>query len=89
VVRNRVSAWEDYRFVVDKYRELDTERVLVLAHRSGHGKASGLELGQLRTHGALLFQLRDGKVRRITGYNDRERALADLGLTPEGGFEVA
>jgi ketosteroid isomerase-like protein len=84
VVRNRVGAWEKYRHLVDEYRELDNERVLVLAHRSGRGKASGLELGQIRTDGALLFQLRDGKVTRLIGYNDRERALADLGLPREG-----
>jgi ketosteroid isomerase-like protein len=79
------SAWEDFRVEVDEYRELDGERVLVLLRRLGRGKTSGLEIGQMRTKGASLFQVRDGKVTRLITYFDRERALADLGLAPEGG----
>jgi ketosteroid isomerase-like protein len=78
-----LSAWEDVRTEADEYRELDGERVLVLAHYSGRGKISGLELGQIRTKVAALFHLRGGKVTRAVLYWDRERALADLGLDPE------
>ena len=56
----------------------------MLDHRSGRGKTSGLELNQIRTQGAHLFHIRDGKVRRLVRYMDRDRALADLGLAPEG-----
>jgi ketosteroid isomerase-like protein len=80
-----LSAWEDFRTEVEEYREPDDERVLVLTQRSGRGKTSGLELGQIRTKGAALFQVRDGKVTRVVYYFDREHALADLGLAPEGG----
>jgi ketosteroid isomerase-like protein len=82
--RDFVSAWEDYRVVVDEYRELDDERVLVLTHRSGRGKASGLDLEQLGTTGAAIFYLRDGRVTRQEMYFERDRALAQLGLAPEG-----
>jgi ketosteroid isomerase-like protein len=71
--------------VVDDYRELDDERILVLFNRTGRGKASGVQLGQVRTKGASLFHVRDGKVTRMVHYWDRDRALADLGLTPESG----
>jgi hypothetical protein len=62
-----------------QYRELDDHRVLVLPRFRGRGKRSGAELEQ---KGAVLFGFGDGgKVRRIVRYWDRERALADLGLT--------
>jgi ketosteroid isomerase-like protein len=64
----------------EDYVELDDERVLVLAHSEGRGKASGLEIGQTRHKGAVLFHIRDGKVTRFVAYWDRERAFADLGL---------
>jgi ketosteroid isomerase-like protein len=56
--REWLSAWEDYHFQVDAYRELDEERVLVLHRRRGRGKTSGLELGQFLTKGANLFEIR-------------------------------
>jgi ketosteroid isomerase-like protein len=84
-----VSAWDEYRVVADDYRELDAERVLVLVHYLGRGKASGLELGQMRAKGAHLFHLHDGKVTKFVAYINRERALADLGLPSEAGSEHA
>jgi ketosteroid isomerase-like protein len=87
--REMLSAWEEFRIEADEYRELDDERVLVLDHRSGRGKRSGLEIGQLRTKGARLFDIRDGKVARLATYFDRDRALADLGLAPERAVNEA
>jgi ketosteroid isomerase-like protein len=81
--RDRLSAWEDVRVQADEYRELDGERVLVLTDYSGRGKASGLELGQMRSEGAHLFHVRAGKVMRIVTYWDRDRAFDELGLAPE------
>ena len=78
--RGRLSAWERHRTEVDEYREVDDERVLVLVRRSGRGKTSGMDLGQLGSNGASLFEIRDRKVTRIVAYWDRDRALADLGL---------
>jgi ketosteroid isomerase-like protein len=83
--RDALSAWEDFRLEVDEYRELDAERVLVLFHRTGRGKSSGLELGQMRTKGANLFHVRDCKVTRLVLYFDLQHALDELGLAPEGG----
>ena len=83
--RDWFSAWEGVRTRVDQYRELDAERVLVLHHFSGgRGKRSGVELGSLDTEGAGLFRVRDCKVIELVMYWDRDRALADLALAPEG-----
>ncbi len=80
--REFLSAWEDFRAEqIDEYRELDAERVLALQRFSVRGKASGLDLKQVR--GANLFHFREGKVIRLVLYWQRERALAELGLTPE------
>jgi ketosteroid isomerase-like protein len=77
-------AWEGVRAEAEDYRELDDERVLVLVRFGGRGKRSGLELGRMGANGANLFHVRDGKVTRYVLYWDRDRALADLGLAPEG-----
>ena len=83
--RGMLGAWEDLRVEVDEYHDLDGERVLVLHHLSGRGKTSGLEIGQVPYKGATLLHVRDGKLTRLVHYWDRERAFADLGLTPEAG----
>jgi ketosteroid isomerase-like protein len=78
--RDFLSTWEDFRIEPEEYREIDDRRILVLVRVSARGKTSGLDLGQLRTGGAWLFHVHDGKVTRFVRYFDRERALADLGL---------
>ena len=75
------EAWEDLRFEVEESRELDEERVLVLDHRRGRGKGSGVEV---ETKGAAVWHLRDGIFTRGVIYWDRDRALADLGLADLG-----
>ena len=83
--RHQLDAWTEFRFEVDEYRELDGERVLVLFYQSGRGKTSGLDVGQLRSKGAALFNVRDGRVTKYVFYWDGERGLADLGLAPAAG----
>jgi ketosteroid isomerase-like protein len=83
--RDFVNAWQEYRVGADEYLELDDERVLAFVHLDARGKTSGLELGQIRTQAANLFHIRDGKVTTLVLYFDRDRALGDLGLAPEGG----
>ena len=82
--RGVMSGWEELRAEADEYRCLDDERVLVLFRRGGRGKRSGLEVAQIGSKGAQLFHLRDGRVTTLVWYWDRDRALADLGLAPEG-----
>lgn len=83
--RTFLAAWEDFKIEAEEVRELDHERVLVLDKQSGRGRTSGLEIGTFHGKGAVLFHLADGKVTRLVIYPTRENALADLGLTPEGG----
>jgi ketosteroid isomerase-like protein len=83
--REFVSGWTAWHPKAEEYRELDAERVLVLDHFSGRGKASGLDVRHIRTQGAALFHLRGGKVTRLVIYWDRQRGLAELGLGPEPG----
>ena len=75
-----LSAWDDLRTFIDEYRELEGDRILALTRNTGRGKASGMELADVHPRGANLFQLRDGKVIKLTAWWDRDRALADLGL---------
>jgi ketosteroid isomerase-like protein len=83
--REFLSAWEEVSLVVDEYRELDGERILGLVRRSGRGRRSGLEVAHIRAEEGHLIDIRDGRVVRLAQYFDRDRALADLGLAPEGG----
>ncbi len=78
-----VTSWEDVATEVQEYRELDSERVLVLHRFSARGKTSGPGLGQVRSNAAGLFHVRRGKVTRVVLYWDREHAFAELSLTPE------
>ena len=78
--RGFLGAWGEYRVQADEFRELDSERVLVLMQHGGHGKASGLGGEQLTTEGANVMHIRDGKVVKLLLYWHRDRALAELGL---------
>jgi len=75
-----LEAWDGHQVEVDEYRELDAGRVLMLGAFRARGKASGVDVEQLRTTGANVFHLRDGKVIKLVIYFDREHALADLGV---------
>ena len=74
------GAWEDYGIAAEDYRQLDDERILVMARLSGRGKASGLEVAQTGSRAATIFTVRGGSVGKIVVYWDGEHALADLGL---------
>jgi ketosteroid isomerase-like protein len=78
--RNFLSTWEDWHVEVEEYREIDDEQVLVPLRLWGRGKTSGLDMS---ARAANLYTLHFGMVLKIVLYWDRDRALADLGLTPE------
>jgi hypothetical protein len=78
--RDFLHIWDGWRVAAEETREADDERVLVLGRFSGRGKASGVELSDLSTHGACTIQAHAGKVIRVAIYWDRQRAFADLGV---------
>ena len=56
--RGVLSAWDEVRVQADDYRGLDDEHMLVLDHRTGRGRTSGLEVGQIGSrwpHRACIF----------------------------------
>lgn len=86
--RTFLSTWKDLAVVVDGYRELEDGRILALIRNTGRGKLSGVEVEATGHKSANLFELRDGKVIKLSTYWDRQRALDELGLTdrsPSGG----
>jgi ketosteroid isomerase-like protein len=78
--REFLTAWEGYRSEAEEYRELDDGRILVLTRDTARGRTSGAVTQQMRAH---VLHLHGGKVVRSVVYWDRDRALADLGLTAE------
>ena len=79
--RNWLNAFEDFRAEAVEYRELDEERVLVLTDFAGHGRTSGVDIGQTQSRGANLFHIRGGKVTRLVTYLDHAEALEAAGLS--------
>ena len=78
--REFFSAWEDFRTIPEEYVELDAERVLVWVRFGGRGRASGLDISQLRAGGAIIFHISDGKARRVICYMEADNARTELGL---------
>jgi ketosteroid isomerase-like protein len=75
-----VNAWENLTANAEEFRELDDERVLVFLTNRGQGRESGIELADITAKSANVFTIRDGNVKRLALYWDRDRAIADLGL---------
>ena len=80
--RDVLVAWGNWQVKAEEFRELDSERVLVLVGASARGKTSGIRLDAVRgsVTGANLFQVRCDKVTRLVVYFQSDRVLADLGL---------
>ena len=69
-----LESFEEYDFEVEGILD-SRDRVLVFNRQTGGGRGSGAEV-DMRT--GWLFELRDGRIRRITPYWDRDEALAAL-----------
>ena len=83
--RDSINAVDGWGVIADGYRDLGGGRVLVRHRITGRGKSSGIDLAQLNTNGATLFEVSSGKVVEIIQYTDRDHAFTDLDLTPDTG----
>jgi ketosteroid isomerase-like protein len=64
-------------FTVERYVDVDDERVLVLVHATMVGQQSGTPV---HNEGAQEFTLREGSIVRMKVYADRSEALKAVGL---------
>lgn len=60
------------------------ERVVVMIHHSGRGKASGIDVDQRY---AMIWTLQDGRALRMDMYKNRDEALEALGVEEPVGEE--
>jgi ketosteroid isomerase-like protein len=76
-IREVSDTWEEYRVVVQDFRDLADERVLALSRIEGRGAGSGglvdAEMGQV-------YDFRDGRIARVRTYLDYGQALKAVGL---------
>ena len=77
-VREVSDTWEEYRVVVQDFRELADERVLALSRIEGRGAGSG---GLVDAEMAQVFDFRDGRIARVRTYLDHSKALEAVGLS--------
>ena len=76
--RDVADDWESMRFEASDLRELDGDRVLVLADVRGRGRGSGVEVD---AQWAWIVECRDGKAFSVRGYLDHGEALEAAGLS--------
>ena len=73
--RGFLSTWDRYSIEADEYCELDSQRVLVLVHDGGRGRASGLDLGSIKGERAMLFHVGHGREAFRGSTGRREQVL--------------
>ena len=73
--RRFLGTWDRYSIEADEYCELDSQRVLVLVHDGGRGRASGLDLGSIKGERAMLFHVGHGREAFRGSTGRREQVL--------------
>jgi ketosteroid isomerase-like protein len=69
--------WERHSLEAEDYLDAG-DRVVVLWHEVGRGKASGVEV---ETRTAVVYTVRGDEVVEVQGYMDRRQALEAVGLS--------
>jgi ketosteroid isomerase-like protein len=75
--RDVSDVWERFEIEIEQFFE-GVNVVVAFTHERGRGRASGVAVDR---ETAFVFRLRRGKVREARSYRDRDRALADTGLS--------
>jgi ketosteroid isomerase-like protein len=73
-----LAEWDEFSAEPEEYLDAG-EKVVVLTRFGGRGRLSGASAKGLP--GASVMTFRDGRVVRLAAYTDRDRALAEAGLT--------
>jgi ketosteroid isomerase-like protein len=74
---NFLDAWDEFAWKATRIEELDEDRALISTKMNVRGRGSGLEVA---ARGAQLLEFRDGKLVRVTMFQGRDQARAELGL---------
>jgi ketosteroid isomerase-like protein len=72
-----LEVWEDWEAGVDEILAAPDGRVVALTWQRGKGRQSGLPM---EFDWALIATVRDGRITRADGYDDRSEALEAAGL---------
>jgi ketosteroid isomerase-like protein len=76
IILEWVEAFDDWHEEINEIRDLGNQ-VYVVATQRGRAKGSGIEV---ETRYALLYEVRKGKIIRMTMFGDPAEALEALGL---------
>src|SRR3954447_13833071 len=71
------DTWEEFRLVVEKFRQFGDDRVLGLGRAEGRGRVSGV---QVETPWAVVYDFDGDKVSRIRAFLTHAEALKAVGL---------
>jgi ketosteroid isomerase-like protein len=73
--RNFIEVWETAKWQVVDVEEVGPDRLLVRTRMDVRGRDSGVDISGA---GAQVWDLRDGKIARVTLFRDRQKALTAL-----------
>jgi hypothetical protein len=70
-----LESWTHVKFENREFRDIDAQRVLMLADLVGQGRESGVET---RASGAVIFVVRKGRIAEARTYANEEDARSEL-----------
>ena len=76
-LRAWTGEFEDYSIRFEQFIDAGDDRVVTIYRQRGTGKGSGIPV---EWHGAMISEVRDGRVIRTTSYPDPAEALKAAGL---------